>query len=303
MRLALERLPNYRIVNFDKLTYAGNLENLTSVEKHPRYRFVNGDIASPDDIALAFEGEVAGVFHLAAESHVDRSIHDASPFVKTNVLGTQCLLDAAREKKVAKFVHVSTDEVYGSPRAAGALHRGDAARRELAVQREQGRERFVGSGRVPHARHAIRDHPLFQQLRPLPIPGKVASARHLERDRRRADPGVRRRPERPRLALRGRPLRRAPAGPRIGAGGEVYNIGGNNEQKNLDLVKGVLRLLGKPESLIRFVKDRPGHDRRYAIDASKIDRELCLATRPRSSRTPFGRPWIGIGPTKHGGVA
>jgi dTDP-glucose 4,6-dehydratase len=274
VRLALERLPNYRIVNFDKLTYAGNLENLTSVEKHPRYRFVNGDIASPDDIALAFEGDVAGVFHLAAESHVDRSIHDASPFVKTNVLGTQCLLDAAREKKVAKFVHVSTDEVYGSlgpqglfteetPLAANSPYSASKAASDLLV-----RAAFHTHGMQSVITRCSNNYGPYQfpeKLLPLVISNAIDGAPipvygdgQNVRDWLFVEDHC--------AAL----LRVFESG----RGGEVYNIGGNNEQKNLDLVKGVLRLLGKPESLIRFVKDRPGHDRLYAIDASKIDREL-----------------------------
>jgi dTDP-glucose 4,6-dehydratase len=274
VRMALERFPNYRIVNFDKLTYAGNLENLTSIEKNPNYRFVKGDIAEPDDVERAFEGEVEGVFHLAAESHVDRSIHDASPFVKTNVLGTQCLLDAARDKKVGKFVHVSTDEVYGSlgptglfteetPIAANSPYSASKAASDLLV-----RAAFHTHGMncvITRCSNNYGPYQFPEKLLPLVISNAIDGApipvygdgRNV-RDWLYVEDHC--------SAL----LRVFEAG----RAGEVYNIGGSNEQRNVDLVKGVLGLLGKPESLITFVKDRPGHDRRYAIDASKLAREL-----------------------------
>lgn len=274
VRLALERLPQMEIVNFDALTYAGNLENLAGLESHPRYRFVKGDVAAPEDVAKAFEGDVAGVLHLAAESHVDRSIQDASAFVRTNVVGTQVLLDAARRKGVAKFVHVSTDEVYGSLGATGKF----TEETPLAANSPYSASK-AGSdllARAAHHTHGMsvcitrcsNNYGPYQfpekllplvisnalENKPIPVYGDGKNVRdwlyvqdHCE-------------------AL----LRVYEAG----KSGEVYNIGGNNELENLYLVKQVLSLLGKPESLITFVKDRPGHDRRYAIDASKIRQEL-----------------------------
>ncbi len=274
VRMALERLPDHRIVNLDLLTYAGNLENLAGLESEPRYRFVKGDIAQPDDVARAFDGEVDGVLHLAAESHVDRSIQSAAEFVRTNVLGTQCLLDAARAKNVRRFVHVSTDEVYGSlgsqgafteetPLAANSPYSASKAGSDLLA-----RAAFHTHGLPVCITRCSNNYGPYQfpekllpllltnafEDKPIPVYGDGKNVRdwlfvedHCSALLRVLEAGV---------------------------PGEVYNIGGNNELENLTLVKRVLALLGKPESLITFVKDRPGHDRRYAIDASKIRRDL-----------------------------
>lgn len=274
VRMALEHFPQHRIVNFDKLTYAGNLENLAGLEQHPRYKFIKGDIADAGDVAAAFSGDVEGVFHLAAESHVDRSIHDASPFVKTNVLGTQMLLDASRAKNLQKFVHVSTDEVYGSlgdtgkftettPLQANSPYSASKAGSDLLV-----RAAFHTHGFPAVTTRCSNNYGPYQFPEKL-LPLLISNALENKNIPVYGD---------------GRNVRdwlfvedHCSALIRVyekGAPGEVYNIGGNNELENLTLVKTVLGILGRPESLITFVKDRPGHDRRYAIDASKIRREL-----------------------------
>jgi dTDP-glucose 4,6-dehydratase len=264
------------IVNLDLLTYAGNLENLAAVEEDPRYVFVQGDIAEPADVARAFErcqGPVA-VVHFAAESHVDRSIASGLPFVRTNVLGTQVLLDESRQRGVERFLHVSTDEVYGSlgatgkfteetPLAPNSPYSASKTGSDLLVRAAFHTHGFPGlitrcSNNYGPWQFPEKLIPLMitnaSEERELPVYGDGQNVRdwlyveaHCEAL----------------LAVLER-----------GTPGEVYNIGGDNEYPNLDIVKLVLRTLGKPESLIRFVKDRPGHDRRYAIDAAKIRAEL-----------------------------
>jgi dTDP-glucose 4,6-dehydratase len=274
VRYLLETEPGVTVVNFDALTYAGNLANLADLAGHPRYRFVRGDITDRHAVRAAFEQGVRGVVHLAAESHVDRSIHDSGPFVRTNVLGTQVLLDAAREFRVERFIHVSTDEVYGSLGPAGAFteetplapnspYAASKAASDLLVRS------YVHTFGLPAVITRCSNNygpyqfpekliPLFitNLLRdqPVPVYGDGQNVRdwiHV-RDHCAAVAAVWR---------QGRP-------------GEVYNIGGRSEKTNLELTSALLESLGKPRSLIRFVADRPGHDRRYAIDCAKIEREL-----------------------------
>jgi dTDP-glucose 4,6-dehydratase len=274
VRMAVDRLKDRRIVNFDLLTYAGNLENLAGLESHPRYHFVKGDVADAADVARAFEGDVDAVLHLAAESHVDRSIHDASSFVRTNVAGTQTLLDASRAKGVRKFVHVSTDEVYGSLDATGAFTEETPLSANSPYSASKaGSDLLVRAAHHTHGLAACitrcsNNYGPYQfpekllpllitnaiEEKPIPVYGDGKNVRDWLFVEDHCD------------AL----LRVLEAG----KAGEVYNVGGSNELENLTLVKTALKLLGKPESLITFVKDRPGHDRRYAIDASKIRREL-----------------------------
>jgi dTDP-glucose 4,6-dehydratase len=278
VHMLAELRPDWRIVNLDALTYAGNRENLAAVESNPRYRFVHGDITRPEDVERAF-AETAGakhrtVVHFAAESHVDRSIQSGVPFVATNVLGTQVLLDKSRAHGVERFVHVSTDEVYGSlgehgffredtPLAPNSPYSASKAASDMLVRAAHHTHGFPAlttrcSNNYGPYQFPEKLLPLVianaSEDKPLPIYGDGLYVRDwlYVRDHCEAILAV---------LEKGTP-------------GEVYNIGGNNEVANLDLVRQVLAALGKPESLITFVKDRPGHDRRYAIDASKIRREL-----------------------------
>jgi dTDP-glucose 4,6-dehydratase len=269
----LETDPNVAVVNLDCLTYAGNPANLAGLAGNPRYRFVKASITDGDAVRRAARGADA-IFNFAAESHVDRSIQDSGPFVRTNVLGTQVLLDAARELKVGRYVQISTDEVYGSlgptgyfteetPLAPNSPYAASKAAADLLVRS------FVHTFGLPAVVTRCSNNygpyqfpekliPLFisnlERGEPVPVYGDGQQVRdwvHV-RDHCRAIDCVW----------------------RAGRAGEVYNVGGRCEKANLELTHALLDVLGKPSSLIRFVKDRPGHDRRYAIDCSKIEREL-----------------------------
>ncbi len=271
----LLRESDHEVVNVDALTYAGNLENLDEVEGDARYRFCKADIADFDALEPVLrETRPDAIVHFAAESHVDRSVHDASAFVRTNVVGTQILLDAARMHDVGRFVHVSTDEVYGSLGATGRFTETSTIQPNSPYSASKAGSDFLV--RAAHETHGMdccitrcsNNYGPFQfpeKLIPLmisnaakgqalPVYGDGKNVRdwiHVE-DHCRAI----------QLVLE------------KGKAGEVYNIGGNSERENLHVVRTVLSLLGRGEDLIRFVKDRPGHDRRYAIDGSKIEREL-----------------------------
>jgi dTDP-glucose 4,6-dehydratase len=270
----LETDPDTAVVNFDCLTYAGNLANLEVVANHPRYRFVRGDVTDRAAVDAALALGATSVLHFAAESHVDRSILDSGPFVRTNVLGTQVLLDAARAHKVERYIQVSTDEVYGSLGVTGAFTEGTplapnspyAASKAAADLLVRGYVHTFGlpavitrcSNNYGPYQFPEKLIPLFisNLLRdePVPVYGDGLNVRdwlHV-RDHCAA-------------------LHRVWQAGRVG---EVYNIGGRCERTNLDLTHTLLDALGKPRSLIRYVKDRPGHDRRYAIDCAKIEREL-----------------------------
>ncbi|MFN0008287.1 MAG: dTDP-glucose 4,6-dehydratase [Planctomycetota bacterium] len=278
VHMLLELRPDWRIVNLDALTYAGNLENLASVEGKGDYHFVHGDIREEADVERAFAAARAKdrivVVHFAAESHVDRSILSGLPFVTSNVVGTQLLLDAARKHGVARFVHVSTDEVYGTlgaqgfftestPLAPNSPYSASKAASDLLVRaavHTHGIDACITRCSNNYGPYQFPEKllPLVianaREDKPLPIYGDGLQIRDwlYVRDHCEAILAV---------------LEK-------GRQGEVYNIGGNNEMTNLSLVKAVLAALGKPESLITYVKDRPGHDRRYAIDATKIREEL-----------------------------
>lgn len=261
------------VVNLDLLTYAGNLENLSDVADDPRYRFVKGDIADRELVDALLDG-VEAVVNFAAESHVDRSIHDAGAFIRTNVAGTQVLLEAARHRGVRRFMHVSTDEVYGSlgpegaftessPLAPNSPYSASKAAADLLVRayhHTHGLDAVItrcsnnyGPYQFPEKLIPLMVTNALEE-RPLPVYGDGLNVRdwiHV-RDHCRAVAAV----------LRG------------GRAGEVYNVGAGEERTNLEMVQGILGLLGKPESLLKFVSDRPGHDRRYAIDSAKLRREL-----------------------------
>ena len=278
VRLLAESRSDWRIVNLDSLTYAGNLENLTEIETHPGYTFVHGDICSKEDVAQALEAcgdpKTTAVVHFAAESHVDRSIESGLPFVQANVVGTQILLDASRAAGVERFVHVSTDEVYGSlgdtgffvedtPLAPNSPYSASKTASDLLVRAAVKTHGFAAlitrcSNNYGPYQFPEKLIPLMianaSEDRALPVYGDGMNVRDwlYVQDHCEAILAV----------LEG------------GRPGEVYNIGGHNEFPNIEIVRLILKTLGKPESLIQFVTDRPGHDRRYAIDASKIKREL-----------------------------
>lgn len=275
VRHQLETYPDGRITNFDKLTYAGNPENLAQWQGDARYRFVRGDVCDREALIAALKKAGAeAVVHFAAESHVDRSILDSGPFVRTNVVGTQVLLDACREAGVGRYVQISTDEVYGSlgakgffteetPLAPNSPYSASKTAADLLVRSYIHTFHFPGlitrcSNNYGPYQFPEKVVPLFisNALADLPIPlyGRGENVRDwiYVRDHSRAIDAV---------------LRR-------GRVGEVYNIGGQCELTNLELTHRLLNALGKPRTLIRFVQDRPGHDLRYAIDCSKIEREL-----------------------------
>ena len=268
---------DWRVVNLDALTYAGNLENLTELESWSGYTFVLGDVAEPADVARGIEACGSGplsVVHFAAESHVDRSIESGLPFVRANVQGTQVLLDAVRARGVERFVHVSTDEVYGSlgdsgafteetPLAPNSPYSASKTASDLLVRAACHTHGFPGvitrcSNNYGPYQFPEKLIPLMianaQEDRPLPVYGDGLHVRDWLYVLDHCEALLR-------VLERGRP-------------GEVYNIGGNNEFPNIEIVRMLLAALEKPDSLITFVEDRPGHDRRYAIDASKIREEL-----------------------------
>jgi dTDP-glucose 4,6-dehydratase len=275
VRLLLDELPASRVTNFDALTYAGNPDNLAGLDP-ARHRFVRGDICDRSAVLAALGEGTDVIFNFAAESHVDRSILSADEFLRTNVLGTQVLLDAARARAVRRFVQVSTDEVMGSlaeDEGAFFTEESPLAPNSPYAASKAAAEHLVRAARHTHGLDCVvtrcgnnygpRQFPekLIPLLvsnaladEPIPVYGDGRNVRdwiYVE-DHCRAVLAA---------AERGR-------------AGEVYNVGARNERRNLEVVESILAALGKPASLIRFVKDRPGHDRRYAIDPSKVESEL-----------------------------
>ena len=274
VRAWIKRFPAEAVINFDNLTYAGNLENLAAVAGHPAYRMVKGDICDADEVREALPEGCAAVVHFAAESHVDRSILSAAEFVHTNVLGTQVLLDVAREKSVKRFLYVSTDEVGGSI-PPGELFREDSP---LAPSSPYAASKAGGEHLVRAAAHTFGMDTLITRTSnnygpcqfpekliplaianahedlPIPVYGDGLQVRdwiHVE-DNCRAIAAV---------LNSGRP-------------GMTYHVGGGNQIANRELLRMLLGTMNKPESLLRQVTDRLGHDRRYAVDCSRIKSEL-----------------------------
>lgn len=274
----LKEHPTYRIICLDALTYAGNLSTLEPVMENPNFRFVKGDITDRDLIDKLFEEEKFDfIVNFAAESHVDRSIEDPGIFLKTNILGTQVLMDASRKYGVKRFHQVSTDEVYGdlpldrpdlffteeTPIHTSSPYSASKASADLLVQAYH--RTFKLPITISRCSNNYGPYHFPEKLIPLiiaralndeslPVYGKGENVRdwlYVEDHCTAID-----------LILH------------KGKDGEVYNIGGHNEKTNLEVVKTILKELGKPESLITFVKDRAGHDMRYAIDPSKTRREL-----------------------------
>jgi dTDP-glucose 4,6-dehydratase len=276
VRYMLSRYPDVEIVNFDVLTYAGNLENLTDVESDGRYLLVHGNIADREAVENVFRSHsFDAVVNFAAESHVDRSLHiGVEAFINTNVLGTQILLDAARAHGAGRFVQVSTDEVYGSLGAEGRFTEASAIQpNNPYAATKAGADFLVRAAYASHGLDAVITRcsnnfgpyqfpekliPLMianaLENRPLPVYGDGMHVRDwiYVIDHCSAIDMV---------------LRRA-------ASGSIYNIGGAHDVPNLEIVRLILRLLDKPESLITYVEDRPGHDRRYAMDSAQLQADL-----------------------------
>jgi dTDP-glucose 4,6-dehydratase len=274
IRLLLAERSDVEIVNFDALTYAGNLENLAEVAADPRYRFAKGDVAVPTDVLGALEEGTDAIVHFAAESHVDRSIESAADFVRANVVGTQVLLDAARVRKVGRFLHVSTDEVMGSLEGGGYFtEETPLAPNSPYAASKAAAEHFVRAAVHTHGLDAVvtrcsNNYGAYQFPEKL-IPLVIANA------------------------MDGRPIpvygdgmqvrdwiyvddhcRAVHAALERGAAGGVYCVGARSERPNLEVVRTILDAVGAPHSLITYVTDRPGHDRRYAIDPTRAEREL-----------------------------
>jgi dTDP-glucose 4,6-dehydratase len=265
--------PNWEITNLDKLTYAGNLENLKDIQDQPGYRFVKGDIADRKLVDKLLGQGFHVIVNFAAESHVDRSILDASPFIETNVKGTQVLLEGARKHGIQRFIQVSTDEVYGStdsgcfteqsPLSPSSPYSASKTAADLLCHA------YFKTHRLPviitRCTNNFGPYQFPEKLiplaitnaledKPIPVYGDGLNIRDwiFVTDHCRALDAV---------IQKGQP-------------GEIYNIGGGNEKTNLELIRKLLELLGKPQSLIQFVTDRPAHDRRYALDCAKIATEL-----------------------------
>ncbi|TCM97790.1 dTDP-glucose 4,6-dehydratase [Paenibacillus sp. BK033] len=270
----LDRYPNYELINLDALTFAGNLTNLSKIPRDSKHSFIKGDITDKEQMNRLFGQGIDIVVHFAAESHVDRSIVEPDIFTKNNVWGTQVLLDAAVKVGVKKFVHVSTDEVYGtlgetglfteqSPLHPNSPYAASKAGSDLLVRAYH--ETFGLPVNITRCSNNYGPYQFPEKLiplmlvnalndRPLPIYGDGLHIRdwlYVEDHCHAID-----------LVLH------------QGKNGEVYNIGGSNEKTNIQIVQTLLKELGKPESLIRHVPDRLGHDRRYGIDATKIMNEL-----------------------------
>ena len=276
IRFLLRERSENRVVNLDKLTYAGNLDNLAGLEQGvgERYRFVRGDIADPEVVDEALSDSLDAVVNFAAESHVDRSIESAEDFIRTNVNGTLTLLERSRRHGISRFVQISTDEVYGSlgptgkfteetpltPRSPYSASKAGADLLAQAFFETYGMDVVITRCSNNYGPYQFPEKliPLMitnaLENKPLPVYGDGLYVRdwiHVE-DHCRA------------LLL---VLEK-------GKAGEVYNIGGGNEWPNIEIVRLILRKVNKPENLIRYVSDRPGHDRRYAVDFHKIEREL-----------------------------
>lgn len=262
--------PEYSITNFDKITYAGNPENLTDFENDSRYLFIKGDICDPHAVEQAFSRHSFDVVvHFAAESHVDRSIADASDFVTTNVLGTQTLLDAALRHKISRFIHISTDEVYGST-ATGSFKETDILTPSSPYSASK-----AGSDLIARAFFITHGLPVIvtrctNNFGPYQYPEKLIPyfVTNLLRGKKVPVYGTGKN-VRDWIYVTDH-CRAIDFILRSGTPGEIYNIGGDNERTNLEITSGILKILGKDTSSIEFVKDRPGHDWRYSLDSSKL---------------------------------
>ena len=274
VRLLLSARRDVEIVNLDKLTYAGNPESLADVAIDSRYQFVRGDITDRNVLRELFQRRFDAVVHFAAETHVDRSIEDASPFLNTNIFGTHCLLEAARNFPKVRFIHISTDEVYGSaPTGVAFKEESPLDPRSPYAASKASAEHFVTAYANTYGISSVilrctNNFGPFQFPEKL-IPLMIANASEDKPLPVYGD-GLQ---ERDWLFVEDYcgaiTLALEKAKP-----GSIYNVSSGVSQPNLKIVRTILQLLGKPESLIQYVQDRPGHDRRYALDSSKIQREL-----------------------------
>ncbi|MBC7242465.1 MAG: dTDP-glucose 4,6-dehydratase [Anaerolineae bacterium] len=266
----LEKYPDYRVLVFDKLTYAGNLANLADLAGHPRYHFVRGDICDAEAVRAAIrQYDIDTIVNFAAETHVDRSIMDADAFIRTDIYGTYVLLEAVKEFRLERFHQVSTDEVYGEVLEGSSVETDPLRPRSPYAASKAGAEHLVqayfvtyglpvtitrGSNNIGPYQYPEKVVPLFitnaiDDL-PLPLYGDGTQQRDYQYVLDHCE-GI------DIVLHHGKP-------------GEAYNLGTGVETRNIDMARMILRLLGKPESLIQFVKDRPGHDRRYSINCDKI---------------------------------
>jgi dTDP-glucose 4,6-dehydratase len=274
IRYMIQNHPEWEVINLDKLTYAGNLENLKDIESYSQYRFVRGDIADRELVDKLFSQSFDVVVNFAAESHVDRSILDPSPFMKTNVEGTQVLLQGAMQHGVKLFLQVSTDEVYGSLGVTGKFTEDSPLMPNSPYSASKAaadflcRAYYYTYGLPVIITRCSNNYGPFQfpekfipltitnamEGKDIPVYGDGLNVRdwiHVEDHCRALDFVIQ----------RGKP-------------GEIYGIGGNNEKTNLEVVRLILNIMDKSHSLITFVEDRPGHDRRYAMSIDKISQEL-----------------------------
>jgi len=275
VRMVLDEHPEVRVINLDKLTYAGNLQNLTDVQDHPQYTFVHGDITDgPLVEQILVEHRVDTIVNFAAESHVDRSITGPKIFIDTNVTGTLTLLQAARDKGLERFLQVSTDEVYGSLGSEGKFTEQTplSPNSPYSASKASADHLVHAFGHTFGLRYNItrcsNNYGPYQFPEKL-IPLMIHNALN-DKDLPVYGDGMQVRDwlyVYDHCTAIWRVLERA-------APGEVYNIGGCNEKANIEVVEVILSRLNKPRTLIRYVKDRPGHDRRYAIDAGKIIGQL-----------------------------
>lgn len=268
IRYILDKYPEYKIINLDKLTYAGNLENLKDLEDNSNYKFIKGDICDGKIVNQSIKG-CDLIINLAAQTHVDRSIVDPSEFVRTNVYGTYVLLEAARAYNISRFIQVSTDEVYGS-REEGRFSEEDPLRSNSPYAASK-----AAADLLAQAYHNTYNLPVIvvrpsNNFGPYQFPEKLVSLFITN-------------------ILEGKKVPLYADGLNVrdwlfvldncraiglvlhkGKVGEVYNVGAGNEMTNLELTRLILKKLGEPESLIEYVQDRPGHDRRYALECRKI---------------------------------
>jgi dTDP-glucose 4,6-dehydratase len=272
IRYMLAKYPDCGIVNLDKLTYAGNPDNLAEIDKDKRYEFIKGDICDVKAVEKAVYG-VDAVVNFAAESHVDRSILSAGSFVNTDVYGTYVLLEAVKKHSIKRFLHISTDEVYGSIESGSFNEKSPLSPNSPYAASKAGGDLLVLAYRKTYGMPVVITRS-SNNFGPFQYPEKLISLFLTN-------------------ALTGQKLPLYGDGKNVrdwvfvedncegidlvlqkGEDGEVYNIGGGNERENIEIVKFILSELKLPESVIEYVKDRPGHDRRYSIDCAKIKKEL-----------------------------